>query len=171
MIDMIRLASVLRERRESLGISAAEIARRVGVSPTYVWMIENAKPRKGGEPSRPSSAVLEKWARALGMDDRYARQVLRLAGYEDDRPDTASIPSPHAPFTVVSSPRPGRKMMDELFQAPVHFRPPKELRADVLAEEVHEVLQQAEETGRTEEVAGQLEGFLDYLRHLLRRRE
>src|SRR5947209_5974311 len=80
-IDFSLLGSALKERREALGIPRAEIARRVGVTATYIWLVEGARPRKSGQPSRPTQAVLERWARALGMDDRYARQLLIMAGY------------------------------------------------------------------------------------------
>jgi transcriptional regulator with XRE-family HTH domain len=182
-MDLIRLAAVLRERREALGISAAEIARRVGVSPTYVWMVELARPRKGGEPSRPGAALLEKWARALGMDERYARQLLLLAGYESVQPDERSVsrsaarslavPAPQStipPLPMAAAvPRPGEEMLEALFDAPVHFAPPSQLRDAVLAEELREVLGRAEEVGRMEEVAGELEAFLDFLRYRLER--
>src|SRR5690348_13498780 len=136
-MDLKRLASVLREQRETVGVPAAELARRVGVSPTYVWMVEHARPRKGGEPSRPSRAVLERWARALGMDDRYARQVLALAGYEDD----ASRPTPSASLSrpmrmPASMPEPGAPMMDALFAPAPRFEPPSQLRPDVIGEDV-----------------------------------
>ena len=145
---------------------AAEIARRVGVSPTYIWIVEHARPRKGGEPSRPSEDVLRRWANALRMDERYARQILRLAGYEVES-SSPSSPLPRRLMRLAASPPPGRPMMESLFAAAPLPEAPKDLRAAVLAEEMHEVLQRAEEEGRLEETAGLLEEYLAFLRHRL----
>jgi transcriptional regulator with XRE-family HTH domain len=174
-MDLRRLGSVLREQREAVGIPAAEIARRVGVSPTYIWMVEQARPRKGGEPSRPSEPVLERWTRALGMDARYARQVLLLAGYGEENPESRPTPRLPAPpparaqiaMPGAPSPEPGPPMMDALFQPVARFEPPPELRADVLTDEVRETLREAEGQGRLEETAGLLEQFLAFLRSRL----
>lgn len=172
-MDLRRLGSVLREQREAVGIPAAEIARRVGVSPTYVWMVEQARPRKGGEPSRPSEPVLERWTRALGMDQRYARQVLLLAGYDEasrePRTPAPSAPPPVAPAATPRAPvpEPGPSMLDALFKPAARFEPPREVRADAIAQDVRETLRDAEAEGRLEETAGLLEQFLAFLRSRL----
>jgi transcriptional regulator with XRE-family HTH domain len=163
-MDLERLGSVLRERREALGIPAAEIARRVGVSPAYVWMVENARPRKSGEPSRPREAVLDRWTRALGMDERYARQVLRLGGYGGEEEKTVSTEA------IAARPLAGPAMMQALVGSPVHFQMPPSLRDDVLLDDVRETLRLAAESGRAEEAHNLLESYLDWLRHRLRRR-
>lgn len=80
-MDLEALGGVLRERRREAGMSRAELARRIGVTPTYVWLVEGAKPRKHGAPSRPGEAVLGKWVRALNMDADQAARVFALAGY------------------------------------------------------------------------------------------
>jgi transcriptional regulator with XRE-family HTH domain len=173
MMDLRRLGAVLREQREELGIPAAEVARRVGVSPTYVWMVEHARPRKGGEPSRPGEDLLRRWALALRMDERYVRQVLRLAGYEES--DRAPARSRRPRITSSPFPEPGPAMMSALFDAappypvPSSGEGPRELLADVLADELLDLLQRAEAQGRLEETADLLEEYLGFLRHRLNR--
>jgi hypothetical protein len=51
------------------------------VSQTYVWLIEQSKPRKSGEPSRPGEDLLRRWMAALGMDASDAQRIRDLAGY------------------------------------------------------------------------------------------
>lgn len=93
-MDLVKLGEELRARRKALGIPRAELARRVGVTPTYIWLIENARPRKGGEPSRPSQEVLLRWARTLGIDERYTRRTLAMAGYAPASPEDQRQPEP-----------------------------------------------------------------------------
>jgi transcriptional regulator with XRE-family HTH domain len=81
MLDLPRLGHELRIRRRALRIPSAELARRIGVSPTYIWLIEQSKPRKGGEPSRPSEDLLRRWMTALGMDASESQRIGELAGY------------------------------------------------------------------------------------------
>jgi transcriptional regulator with XRE-family HTH domain len=81
MLDLSRLGHELRARRRTLRIPSAELARRIGVSPTYVWLIEQSKPRKSGEPSRPSEDLLRRWIAALGMSASEALQMREAAGY------------------------------------------------------------------------------------------
>jgi transcriptional regulator with XRE-family HTH domain len=81
MLDLSRLGHELRTRRRALRIPSAELARRIGVSPTYIWLIEQSKPRKSGEPSRPSEDLLRRWMTALGMDASESQRIGELAGY------------------------------------------------------------------------------------------
>jgi len=86
-MDLTELGGLLRERRETLGIPRAVLGRRIGASTSYVWMIEGAKKRAGGNPAQPSRALLERWARALGWEGTaYVRQLLALAGHLDENP-------------------------------------------------------------------------------------
>ncbi len=148
-MDLKQLGVALRERREALGLPRTELARRVGLTPTYVWMIEGAKPRSNGEPSRPTEAVLERWVRSLGMDERYLDQALRMAGYDERRATTSRTAS----FAA----------------APVHFAQPRELQARVLVEGLRDVLGLAGGSPSTwEETTGAVESFLAWLRFRLR---
>src|SRR5207302_1952240 len=109
VMDLEQLGAALRERREALGIPRAELARRVGVTPTYIWLVENARPRKGGQPSRPAQAVIERWSRALGMDERSTRQALRMAGHElpgGREPVAEYTAAPATPVPVAAQPAP-----------------------------------------------------------------
>src|SRR5947209_1544779 len=82
MSDLVALGAELRRRRKAQGLSSAELARRIGVSPTYVWLIEGAKPRpSSGEPSRPSEDVLHRWAAALDTAEYEQERIRELAGY------------------------------------------------------------------------------------------
>src|SRR5437660_739705 len=81
MLDLPTLGRELRSIRRGLRIPSAELARRIGVSPTYVWLIEQAKPRTSGEPSRPSEDLLRRWTAALGMNADDAQRIRERAGY------------------------------------------------------------------------------------------
>jgi transcriptional regulator with XRE-family HTH domain len=81
MLDLPTLGRELRAQRRSLRIPSAELARRIGVSPTYIWLIEHAKPRSNGEPSRPSDDLLRRWTSATGMIGSQTREMRELAGY------------------------------------------------------------------------------------------
>lgn len=103
-MDLIALGKELEKRRRGLGIPRAEAARRIGVSPNYVWTIERARLRKHGEPSQPSKDVLARWADVLGGDTAYIQRLLILAGHitpEHDRsPDLPlffATGAPHYP--------------------------------------------------------------------------
>ncbi len=80
-MDLAQLGKSLRERREALGIPRAVVGRRVSVSHSYVWLVEQAVVRKGTRPLRPSREVLERWVSVLGWGDKYLDKVLELAGY------------------------------------------------------------------------------------------
>lgn len=81
-MDLEKLGATMQERRTALGIPRAVVARRIGVSPSYLWMLEEAKPRASGEPSRPSRALLQSWGHALGLDEEGTVYVMSLADYE-----------------------------------------------------------------------------------------
>ncbi|HLJ66843.1 MAG TPA: helix-turn-helix transcriptional regulator [Chloroflexota bacterium] len=185
-MDLDRLGTALRERREALGIPRTELARRVGVTPTYIWLVENAKPRQSGQPSRPAEHVIERWTRALGMDERYTRQALRLAGYgEQQAPvDTAMLAAAPAVLAAPTTVRPMARARREPFggesshaellpfaQAPVRFAQPPELQSEVLVQQVRDILETARAADRWAEVTTMLESFLDWLRFRLERAE
>lgn len=190
-MDLTRLGAALRERREALGIPRTEIARRVDVTPTYVWLIETAKTRSGGEPSRPTRSVLERWSVALGMDERYTKQVLALAAYGSEG---ATSPS-HMPMDVesagealsspLSEPEPNPRTEHQgtgdcrnspvgagtdtpgslnFASAPITFRQPRDLQTGVLLDEVRMVLELAQRSDKQwTDTTQLLEGYLDWL--------
>ncbi len=127
-MDLIELGELMEERRKAIGISRAELARRVSVSPSYVWMVENAKPRTDGEPSQPSRELLERWAKALGWDEPYAKQLTVLAGHVS----AGTQPPQRLPFAAGA----------------LHFPQPKRMERQVererLIQQLRELLDTAE---------------------------
>lgn len=91
-MDLDKLGELLRERRESLGIPRAKLARRVGISPSYMWTVEQAAKRKGGQPSQPTQPILEEWAAQLGLGISQTRELLRLAGHLQEEERSAAEP-------------------------------------------------------------------------------
>jgi len=190
-MDLTRLGAALHERREALGIPRTEIARRVDVTPTYVWLIETAKTRSGGEPSRPTQSVLERWSVALGMDERYAKQVLALAGYgiEGTTPPSRMPIDAVSPGEALSSPLGGPESNSRtehqgtrgsrnssagagtdtpgslnFAAAPITFRQPRDLQTGVLLDQVRMVLELAQRSDKQwTDTTQLLEGYLDWL--------
>jgi transcriptional regulator with XRE-family HTH domain len=71
--EIVKLGRILREARRKAGLSARELADRVGVHPSTVTLIERA------EVEEPRPAKLTRLAEALDLD---AADLLTLAGYE-----------------------------------------------------------------------------------------
>ena len=150
-MDMEELGQVLLERREALGISRAEIARRIGVSPSYVWLVEEAKPRKSGNPSQPSKEVLESWAKVLGWDAPYTRQLLVLSGHIPSAPSATTRPH-RLPFTAGT----------------LHFPQPKKMEEEVLIQKLRELLRRSSASEeKREEVVELLQSFFEWLDYRL----
>lgn len=190
-MDLERLGAALRERREAMGTPRTEVARRVGVTPTYIWLVENARPRQGGQPSRPAEAVIERWTRALGMDERYTRQALRLAGYgnaETERETMTAAPTMPILDSRMAAPSGMRSVARALrapasgsgspdtetssfVRAPIRFEQPRELQSDVLQQQLRDVLELSETAGRRQETAAILESFLEWLHFRVERAE
>jgi transcriptional regulator with XRE-family HTH domain len=104
--NLVKLGKLLEERRQAVGIPRAEIARRVGVSASYVWTVERARKRKSGDPSRPSQGVLQRWATALGWGEPYLQQLLSLAGHGGTAAEQSSQPPPPMVASVLHYPQP-----------------------------------------------------------------
>lgn len=138
-MELLELARVLREQRESIGIPKATIARRVEVSEGYVAMVEQGK-------RRPSKAVLERWAAALGWDEVSTRQLWTLAGHITL--EQHSAPSPRLPFAAGA----------------LHFPQPRRMERERVIHELVGVLNRAEVSEETwQETLGLLESFLKWL--------
>ncbi len=90
-MNLVRLGGMLEERRKALGMPRAELARLLGVSENYVWLVERARRRKNGNPTQPSKELLEKWVAALRWGTEQRGQILELAGRPDPVP---YVPSP-----------------------------------------------------------------------------
>lgn len=142
-MELLELARALRERRESIGIPKAEIARRVEVSESYVAMVEQGK-------RRPSKAKLEHWAAALGWDAGYTQQLLTLAGHITLEQD--STPSPRLPFAAGA----------------LHFPQPRRMEKERVIQELEGVLNRAELSEEEwQETLELLESFLEWLKFRL----
>ena len=77
-MDLIELGSLLKRRREELDLTQREIADMVGITVSYLAMLESAKNPKTGKPSKPSFNVLQRLMHALNLDDM---KLMELAGY------------------------------------------------------------------------------------------
>ena len=142
-MELLELARVLREQRETIGIPKATIARRVVVSEGYVAMVEQGK-------RRPSEAVLERWAAALGWDEVYTRQLLALAGHISQEQD--STPSPRLPFAGGA----------------LHFPQPRRMEKERVIQEFLGVLNRAEASEKVwQETLKLLESFVEWLKFRL----
>jgi transcriptional regulator with XRE-family HTH domain len=138
-MELLELGRALRERRESIGIPKAEIARRVEISEGYVAMVEQGS-------RRPSKAVLERWAGALGWDADYTQQLLTLAGHITREQD--SIPSPRTPFAAGA----------------MHFPQPRRMERERVIQKILGVLNRAEKYEEAwHETLGLLESFVEWL--------
>ncbi len=121
------MGEVLGERRRSIGIPKAEIARRVNVSPGYVGLVERGL-------RRPSKAVLMLWAKALSWEDRedgpYTSQLLAFAGH---------LPSEQVDRLNVARP--------PLASMSVHYPQPRKLEKERLTEEFRRLLDKGDAVG------------------------
>jgi transcriptional regulator with XRE-family HTH domain len=70
--DRVTLGSYVKTQRERLGISQRQLAKRVGLSHTYLWRLE------AGDFAQPSPAVLHRIAEALDLDPE---DLFALAGH------------------------------------------------------------------------------------------
>jgi transcriptional regulator with XRE-family HTH domain len=159
------MGKLLRERRDDLGLSRAQIARRTEVTPTYIYLIEQARSPKGRNPYKPRSDVLLRWASALDLDQSEANHVLSLAGYEPMRAGDAW-------YDVVKSRSSGEHATAQNPAAHTvstrsHRSPTKKEIAkqrSELLDQVRELLHDAEEQGQWEAVTGRFQTLLDFVR-------
>lgn len=73
------VAEIIRQRREALGLTLAALAEKVGVTKSYLSMIENRRVL-----SPPSRHVIQALEKALGITDG---QLLRAAAWEAAPPE------------------------------------------------------------------------------------
>jgi transcriptional regulator with XRE-family HTH domain len=62
------LGNLVERRRDELGLSMREAARRIGISPAYLLAIEHGRNPSTGRPPVPSASVLVRIAGALDVD-------------------------------------------------------------------------------------------------------
>jgi transcriptional regulator with XRE-family HTH domain len=63
-----RLGGILRRRREQLGLSMREAARRMGISPSYLVALEQGRNPSTGRAPVPSAPILAAIGRALDIE-------------------------------------------------------------------------------------------------------
>ena len=63
-----RLGGILRRRREQLGLSKREAARRIGISPSYLVALEHGRNPSTGRAPMPSPPILAAIGRALDIE-------------------------------------------------------------------------------------------------------
>lgn len=101
--ELRQLGQLLRHRREELGLRKSEVARRIGVTPAYITLIERATPRRQGRgnPTQPRRDVLGVWALVLGLEEEETARVLGL-GRHTVQPSAATglqqVPPPDVPW-------------------------------------------------------------------------
>jgi transcriptional regulator with XRE-family HTH domain len=62
------LGGLLRRRREQLGLSMREVARRIDISPSYLLALEHGRNPSTGRPPVPSPPILAAIGRVLGLE-------------------------------------------------------------------------------------------------------
>jgi transcriptional regulator with XRE-family HTH domain len=186
MLDLSTLGRELRTRRRALRIPSAELARKIGVSQTYVWLIEQSKPRKSGEPSRPSEDLLMRWTAALGMSASEAQQIREFAGYfGPDYPYERDLTPGQSPRTSLRSPSESGPALtqDDVARELGQGSEPRsygraahkaaldrwagtvedEIDDNAIAQRIRAVLLQADRHGRAAETRVLLNSFLEWL--------
>jgi hypothetical protein len=156
------------------------------VSQTYVWLIEQSKPRKSGEPSRPREDLLMRWTAALGMSASEAQQIREFAGYfGPDYPyerDLTQGVSPRTSLRSTSESGPALIQDDEGRELGQGGKPRSYGRAshkaaldrwagsveheiddNAIAQRIRAVLQQADRNGQAAEARSLLISFLSWL--------
>lgn len=87
----MKLGEIIKKYREEHGLSQREFAKKAGLSPTYIWYVEQDKHPQTGKPINPSLPSLSKIARALDMalDELMAqcKNMLIAISDEDDERD------------------------------------------------------------------------------------
>lgn len=83
------LGEHIRDARERAGLSARDLARIVGVVPTYISRIE-----LGRDPTPPTEAVVRRIAQAVGAD---AEHMLWLAGRVPEWVEALVLADPGVP--------------------------------------------------------------------------
>lgn len=155
-MDLATLGKVLKERREAIGMARTELAARIDRTPTYVYLIEETRSARGRRPTRPRSSVLLTWAEQLGMEKRYAHQLLLLAGYDPSDPDRTRTPSQRLSSEDA-------ELASRIVSSPVRFPEPIRLESKVLLDQMEGLLTSSSRHGRQVEVTNLLRTLLDFV--------
>jgi transcriptional regulator with XRE-family HTH domain len=139
-MDLKKLGEVLSERIERIGISRAELARRVKMSRSTLWIYERGESPATGEPTKPAKDKLERLAAVLTFtpDERqqFLAMLLELAGYEE-------LPHPTIRYSAVSEIIPDKHRRSGVLAAPLIEELPDELdsrEAATIGQDIDEVI-------------------------------
>lgn len=163
MADLETLGDRLRRRRKALGMRSVDLARRTGVSQSYIWLIESARNRKPTERRHVSRDVLVRWAATLGVEHEELEEWLALADYDSTLTrDEVKILNGD-----------GRGRGAALYERPTRFSmDPREVDRDVVRElqdRLQTVVRRASVTNRQDEAMRLLDSYLDWLSYYLAR--
>src|SRR5216684_3894370 len=81
-MDLKKLGTLIRTKREEIGISPSILAEKTGIRRPTLWIYERGENPKTGKPSRPSKDKLERLAEVLHMSQAELEELLALAGYQ-----------------------------------------------------------------------------------------
>jgi guanylate kinase/transcriptional regulator with XRE-family HTH domain len=84
-MDLKKIGTLIRKKREEIGISPSVLADRVGIRRPTLWIYERGENPKTGKTSRPSKDKLERLAEVLRMSPSETEELLSLADYTIDR--------------------------------------------------------------------------------------
>lgn len=79
--NLISLSTMLREKREDIGIPQTTLARRARIGRNTLWLYEKGINPRTGKPTQPSLDKLLRLITQLRMSDSEKEEVMRLAGY------------------------------------------------------------------------------------------
>ncbi len=150
----------IREVRESLGMSAAELARRVGVAPNTVWRYESGE-------REPSMAMLAKIARELRTEPA---ELLRDPPHHEDSIIAlyAAVEAAAKREVERAKSTPGVLPIGDPYQGPIHVGLLRDL-ADRLYAQLTQTKPASEELERAKRAAEQADLRLgQILRQIIR---
>lgn len=90
-MNLQKLGVLLKDRRADLGLSLRDAAKLIGVSHTYLSILEKAKDPRSNSPIVPTIETLQMICKAYNID---INSLLLLAGYDDItiKSDKKSVP-------------------------------------------------------------------------------
>lgn len=115
----MKLGKLIRHYRQEKGISQAELARRMAVSPSYMNLIE-----KGQRDGPRDRATILKYAEALQLRLQEKAHLLETAGFPAESPLSPQVTSLAARIAYLQERRPETvPILHALLEAPFHFTP------------------------------------------------
>lgn len=81
-MDLKKLGTIIRNKREEIGIPPSVLAEKTGIRRPTLWIYERGENPKTGKPSRPSKDKLERLAAVLHMSQVDTEELLSLADYK-----------------------------------------------------------------------------------------